>query len=96
MFMMFAMTTDAVGVIIPEVIKEFDLSMTAAGAFHYTTMTAIALSGILLGHLADRFGRKTTIIAGLSLFALSSFLFAAGHTFGFFLALLVVGYGSGS
>ena len=90
MFMMFAMTTDAVGVIIPEVIKEFDLSMTAAGAFHYTTMTAIALSGILLGHLADRLGRKTTIIAGLSLFAISSFLFAAGHTFGFFLALLVV------
>ena len=90
MFMMFAMTTDAVGVIIPEVIKEFDLSMTAAGAFHYATMMAIALSGILLGHLADRLGRKTTIIAGLSLFALSSFLFAAGHTFGFFLALLVV------
>ena len=90
MFMMFAMTTDAVGVIIPEVIKEFGLSMTAAGAFHYTTMTAIALSGILLGHLADRLGRKTTIIAGLSLFALSSFLFAAGHTFGFFLGLLVV------
>ncbi len=90
MFMMFAMTTDAVGVIIPEVIKEFDLSMTAAGAFHYTTMTAIALSGILLGHLADRLGRKTTIIAGLSLFAVSSFLFAAGHSFGFFLGLLVV------
>ena len=56
MFMMFAMTTDSVGVIIPEVIKEFDLSMTAAGAFHYTSMTAIGLSGVLLGHLADRLG----------------------------------------
>lgn len=90
MFMMFAMTTDSVGVIIPEVIKEFDLSMTAAGAFHYTSMTAIALSGILLGHLADRLGRKTTIIVGLILFAISSFLFAAGHSFMFFVGLLVI------
>ena len=90
MFMMFAMTTDSVGVIIPEVIKEFGLSMTAAGAFHYTTMTAIALSGILLGHLADRLGRKATIIAGLTLFAISSFLFAAGHAFSFFILLLVI------
>lgn len=90
MFMMFAMTTDSVGVIIPEVIREFDLSMTAAGAFHYASMTAIALAGILLGHLADRLGRKATIIIGLALFAFSSFLFAAGHSFGFFLGLLIV------
>jgi len=90
MFLMFAMTTDSVGVIIPEVIKEFGLSMTAAGAFHYTSMTAIALSGILLGHLADRLGRKATIMAGLTLFAISSFLFAAGHAFSFFILLLVI------
>lgn len=90
MFMMFAMTTDSVGVIIPEVIREFDLSMTAAGAFHYASMTAIAVAGILLGHLADRLGRKATIILGLALFAVSSFLFAAGHSFAFFLVLLVV------
>src|SRR5947208_3654997 len=32
MFMMLAMTTDSVGVIIPEIIKQFGLSMTAAGA----------------------------------------------------------------
>jgi DHA1 family quinolone resistance protein-like MFS transporter len=90
MFMMFAMTTDSVGVIIPMVIKEFGLSMTEAGAFHYASMTAIAFAGILLGHLADRLGRKTTIILGLTLFAVSSFLFAVGNTFLFFLALLVV------
>src|SRR5512143_3145084 len=90
MFMMFAMTTDSVGVIIPEVIREFDLSMTAAGAFHYATMTAIACSGILLGYLADRLGRKPTIILGLTLFAVSSYLFAVGHAFGVFLVLLVI------
>jgi len=89
MFMMFAMTTDSVGVIIPEVSKEFKLSMTAAGAFHYANMTAIALAGILLGYLADKLGRKTTIILGLILFAVSSALFAVGNSFGFFLALLI-------
>ena len=38
MFMMFAMTTDSVGLIIPEIIKTFGLSMTVAGTFHYATM----------------------------------------------------------
>ena len=90
MFMMFAMTTDSVGVIIPQVIKEFRLSMTVAGAFHYATMSGIAFAGIFLGYLADKLGRKTTIILGLVLFALSSFLFAVGRTFFFFLALLLV------
>ena len=90
MFMMFAMTTDSVGVIIPEVIKEFDLSMTAAGAFHYANMIAIALAAIFLGYLADKLGRKKTIILGLVLFALNSYLFAAGNGFLFFLTLLVI------
>ena len=90
MFMMFAMTTDAVGVIIPEVMKTFNLSMTAAGLFHYGPMIAIALAGIFLGYLADKFGRKKTIILGLMLFALNSYLFIVGSSFAFFLTLLIV------
>lgn len=90
MFMMFAMTTDAVGVIIPEVMKKFDLSMTAAGLFHYGPMTAIALAGIFLGFLADKIGRKRTIILGLALFVLNSYLFIAGNSFAFFLSLLMI------
>jgi len=90
MFMMFAMTTDSVGEIIPEVIDEFKLSLTAAGAFHYANMIAIALSAIFLGYLADKFGRKKTIIIGLILFALNSYLFALGNAFLFFVTLLVV------
>ena len=58
--------------------------MTAAGAFHYATMTAIALAGIFLGYLADKLGRKKTIILGLVLFALNSYLFAVGNSFLFF------------
>jgi len=90
MFMMFAMTTDSVGVIIPEVIKEFHLSMTVAGAFHYAAMAGIAFAGFFLGYLADKLGRKSTIIFGLVLFALNSYLFAAGRSFAFFVVLLVI------
>ncbi len=90
MFMMFAMTTDSVGVIIPEVIKEFRLSMTVGGAFHYAAMSGIAFAGFFLGYLADKLGRKKTIILGLVLFALNSYLFAVGKSFVFFLVLLFV------
>jgi fucose permease len=90
MFLMFAMTTDAVGVIIPEIMKQFNLSMTTAGLFHYGPMTAIALAGIFLGFLADKIGRKNTIILGLCIFVLNSYLFLIGNSFAFFLFLLMI------
>ena len=48
MFFTFAMTTDAVGSVIPRIIEEFALSMTAAGGFHYATMGGIAAGALLL------------------------------------------------
>jgi fucose permease len=90
MFMMFAMTTDSVGVIIPEVIKEFHLSMTVGGAFHYAAMSGIAFAGFFLGYLADKIGRKKSIILGLVLFALNSYLFSVGRSFAFFVILLEI------
>lgn len=90
MFMMFAMTTDAVGVIIPEVMKKFKLSMTAAGLMHYAPMIAIALAGKLLGFLADKIGRKKTIVFGLGLFVANAYLFILGNSFAFFLSLMII------
>lgn len=90
MFMMFAMTTDSVGIIIPEIVRNFHLSLTAAGSFQYATMGGIALAGFLLGHLADRIGRKPAIIAGLTLFAAASYLFIAGNSFWYFCALMAL------
>ena len=52
MFLMFAVTTDSVGVIIPQAIREFRLSMAAAGSFHYAGMIGIALGGLGLGAVA--------------------------------------------
>jgi fucose permease len=88
MFFTFAMTTDAVGSVIPTLLEEFDLSLRAASAFHYVPMIAIAVGALALGFLADRAGRKTTIVLGLSLYGVSSLLFAFGSSFGFFVVLL--------
>ncbi len=91
MFFTFAMTTDAVGSVIPRVIEEFHLTMTAASAFQYATMTGIAAGALLLGFLADRMGRKRTIILGLALYGASSLLFAVSDRFGAFVLLLGLG-----
>ena len=90
MFLMFAMTSDAVGVIIPTLIEEYQLSMTQASAFHYAPMILIAISGLCLGFLADKIGRKSTVLIGLVLFSAACFLFAVGDTFTTFLLLLCV------
>jgi fucose permease len=88
MFAMFAMTTDSVGIIIPEVVRTFRLSLTAAGSFQYATMGGIALAALALGQLADSIGRRRTIIAGLTLFAAACFLITTVNSFVFFAALL--------
>src|ERR1700681_1881710 len=90
MFAMFAMTTDSVGLIIPQIVKTFGLNLIAAGTFQYATMGGIAMAGFFLGHLADRYGRKATIVAGLMLFAASSYLFLGGSSFLFFSALMAL------
>jgi fucose permease len=90
MFAMFAMTTDSVGLIIPEVIRTFGLSLTAAGTFQYATMAGIAVSALLLGQLADRLGRRPTIVIGLVLFAAACFLMAVGERFAVFTVLLAL------
>ncbi|MEO6377653.1 MAG: MFS transporter, partial [Caulobacteraceae bacterium] len=88
MFMMFAMTTDSVGVVIPEIIRQFSLGLTAAGSFQYATMSGIAVAAIGLGFLADRLGRKWSIVLGLVLFGLACGLFAVGDDFLIFVVLL--------
>jgi fucose permease len=88
MFFTFAMTTDAVGSIIPTLLEEFSLSLRAASAFHYVPMIAIAAGAIALGFLADRVGRKATIVLGLVIYGVSSLLFAFGSGFGYFVVLL--------
>jgi DHA1 family quinolone resistance protein-like MFS transporter len=90
MFFVFAMTSDAVGVIIPELINTYNLNLTQASAFHYIPMIFIAFSGLFLGYLADKWGRKVTIVTGLIIFSIACFLFSVGQSFFYFLFLLAL------
>lgn len=90
MFMMFAMTSDSVGEIIKEVKVEFDVNNTQASLMHTLFMVGIAFSGLFLGFLADTLGRKKTIMIGLSLFAISCYLFLLGTSFSFILGLITL------
>jgi fucose permease len=90
MFFMFAMTTDAVGEIIKIAKADMGLTNIQASAFHWATMVAVAGSGIGLGFVADRFGRKNTIILGLGIYGIASALFFAGQSFYLYLSLLFV------
>lgn len=87
LFFIFAVTTDAVGVIIPVVVEEYGLSLTQAGSFHYATMIAIALAGGLFARLADTKGRKYALLTGMGLFATACLTFSIASQF---LALLVL------
>jgi MFS transporter, FHS family, L-fucose permease len=90
MFFMFAMTTDAVGEVIKLAKDDMGLSNTQASAFHWSTMVAIALSGLFLGSLADRLGRKRAIISGLLIYGMASALFMSGRSFELYVGLLFV------
>lgn len=91
MFFVFAMTTDAVGSIIPLLIDEFHLSLSQASAFQYATMGAIAAGAVIFGSLAEKLGRKATIVIGLSAYAAACLAFLAGNSFVIFTALLALG-----
>jgi fucose permease len=90
MFLMFAMTTDAIGTVIARLKTEFTLSLTAASAVQYATMIGMGAGAILLGFLADSIGRQRTILFGLLLFGASSLCFIFGRQFGLFVFLLLI------
>tara|TARA_Y100000296_G_scaffold7082_1_gene8493 strand:- start:701 stop:1969 length:1269 start_codon:yes stop_codon:yes gene_type:complete len=81
MFMMFAMTSDSVGEIIKEVKVAFSVTNAQASLMHSLPMLGIALSGLLLGFLADKLGRKPTIIIGLALFGAACYSFLIANDF---------------
>lgn len=88
MFLVTAMTTNVVGVLIPEVARAHGLNLTQAGGLQYATMAGIALAGLFLGGMADRRGHRTTVLIGLALFAAASVLIAFNRGLALLLVLL--------
>jgi len=90
------MMVASLGIALPEIRQTFSLSTIAAGSLFSVMMMIAALTSFIAGRLADRMGRKTVLISGLTFLALG--FGAAGITsdrllFFFFLALTGIGYG---
>ncbi|MDC8829896.1 MFS transporter [Alteromonas gilva] len=90
MFMMFAMTSDSVGEIIKEVKVAFSVTNAQASLMHSLPMLGIAMSGLLLGFLADKFGRKNTIILGLAVFGVACYSFMIANDFVLIVSLMTL------
>lgn len=90
------MMVATLGIALPEIRQTFSLSTIAAGSLFSVMMIIAALTSGLAGRLADKIGRKTVLITGLSLLALGFGLAGvSGHPILFFsfLALTGIGYG---
>lgn len=57
---------------------------------HSLPMLGIALSGLFLGFLADKLGRKPTIIIGLALFGVACYSFLIANDFVLIVSLMTL------
>ena len=90
------MMVATLGIALPEIRLTFSLTALQAGSLFSVMMLIAAVTSGVAGRLADRIGRKTVLITGLSLLA-SGFGLAgiSGHPRFFFLLIAVTGIGYG-
>jgi len=90
------MMVATLGIALPEIRGTFSLSEVAGGSLFSVMMVVAALTSGIAGRLADRIGRKTALITGLTLLATGFTLAAFSHdTLLFFCCLGVTGVGYG-
>lgn len=90
----FGMITNILGVIIPEVIKQYQLSLFAAGFLAFSFFLAYGLVSIPTGLLMDRFGAKALVLLGVALMGLGCLVVAWAQNYPLMLAMIfAVGVG---
>jgi len=93
-YFMFGMVMNVLGVVIPLVITQYRLSLFVAGLLAFAFYIAIGLLSVPAGILADRFGSREIVLAGLGLMTLSCIGIAWIHIFAV-MAVLTFGIGAG-
>ena len=90
----FGMITNVLGVVIPEVIKEYHLSLFAAGILAFAFFLAYGLCSIPTGLLMDRLGARPMVLVGVLLMALGCLVVAWARTYPVMVAMIfTVGVG---
>jgi FHS family L-fucose permease-like MFS transporter len=90
----FGMITNIVGVIIPEVIKEYQLSLFTAGILPLAFYLAYGVCSIPTGLLTDRLGARPMVLVGVLLMALGCLTVAWARTYPLMVAMIfTVGVG---
>lgn len=82
--------TGVLGVIAPEIIREFHLSRFAAGLIGTATFLSVALFAMPAGLAADRLGARRVILAGVGLMAFGCFMVSQAHNYPLVLAMIFV------
>ena len=82
----FGMITNILGVVIPEVIKQYQLSLFAAGFLAFAFFLAYGLCSIPTGLLMDRFGARPLVLLGVFLMGLGCLVVSRAGDY-----LLIVG-----
>lgn len=90
----FGMITNVLGVVIPEVIKEYQLSLFAAGILAFAFFLAYGLCSIPAGLLMDRWGARPMVLAGVFLMAVGCLVVAWARNYPLMVAMIfAVGVG---
>ncbi len=90
----FGMITNVLGVIIPEVIKQYQLSLFAGGFLAFSFFVAYGICSIPTGLLMDRFGAKPLLLVGVTLMTLGCLVVAWAQSYPVMLAMIfAVGVG---
>src|SRR5262249_35126384 len=83
-------------IVVTELMRAFGMSRTTAGLLNALTLASSAVGGLLFGGLADRFGRRRMLRAGILLYSLCPFgcgLSTSIFALGVFRFLLGLGMG---
>jgi len=90
----FGMITNILGVIIPEVIKQYHLSLFEAGILAFSFFLAYGICSIPTGLLVDRFGAKPLVLLGVLFMGIGCLVVAWAQNYPLMVAMIfAVGVG---